>query len=279
MRLRILLSVLTAVTLTFTLSACSKYNPFTIKATPVSQASDETIEDNITVSVTDNTPSIIVHNEALEALDSQEDNTVTKEPEMNIYNSFYIEEFTQDSELFNRIVNKSYKQDCTVPVSDLRYVHVLHIDFNGDTREGELICNKAIAEDLVEIFTALYEAEYPIEKIRLVDEYDADDERSMADNNSSCFNFRFISYTTTVSNHGLGMAVDINPLYNPYVKTVKGALSIEPSNAIEYVDRSLDFDYKIDENDLAYRLFIEHGFSWGGSWNNSKDYQHFEKSL
>ena len=98
----------------------------------------------------------------------------------------------------------------------------------------------------------------------------------MADNNSSSFNFRFVSYTTTVSKHGLGLAVDINTLYNPYVKTVNGRLSIEPANAGPYVDRTKDFPYKIDENDLCYQLFTEKGFFWGGHWNNSKDYQHFE---
>lgn len=192
--------------------------------------------------------------------------------------NFYGIEFTEDSEIFARIKGKSYKDDCTIPVSDLRYLHVLHVGFDGQTHEGEIICNKSIAEDLLEIFEALYEAEYPIEKIKLVDEYNAEDEASMADNNSSCFNFRFISHTTKVSNHGAGLAIDINPLYNPYVKTVDGALSIEPANGEPYVDRSADFPYKIDENDLAYQLFTAHGFTWGGAWTSSKDYQHFEKA-
>ncbi|MBE5914651.1 MAG: M15 family metallopeptidase [Pseudobutyrivibrio ruminis] len=191
--------------------------------------------------------------------------------------NFYGIEFTEDSEIFARIKGKSYKDDCTIPVSDLRYLHVLHVGFDGQTHEGEIICNKSIAEDLLEIFEALYEAEYPIEKIKLVDEYNAEDEASMADNNSSCFNFRFISHTTKVSNHGAGLAIDINPLYNPYVKTVDGALSIEPANGAPYVDRSADFPYKIDETDLAYQLFTAHGFTWGGAWSSSKDYQHFEK--
>ena len=95
----------------------------------------------------------------------------------------------------------------------------------------------------------------PLKKYRLVDEYDADDEASMSDNNSSAFNFRFISHTTTISKHGLGMAVDINTLYNPYVKTVNGKLSIEPANAKAYVDRSGDFPHKIDHDDLCYKSF------------------------
>lgn len=73
------------------------------------------------------------------------------------------------------------------------------------------------------------------------------------------------------------MAVDINTLYNPYVKTVDGELTIEPAGAGDYVDRNADFPYKIDHDDLCYQLFTEHGFTWGGDWTSCKDYQHFEK--
>ena len=122
--------------------------------------------------------------------------------------AFYISKIPDD--IFEKMQGKSYKADCTVPREDLRYLHVLHMGFDGQTKEGELVVNKAIAEDVLAIFRQLYEAEYPIEKVRLVDEYDADDEASMSDNNSSAFNFRFISHTTKISKHGLGMAVDIN---------------------------------------------------------------------
>ena len=189
--------------------------------------------------------------------------------------AFYISKIPDD--IFEKMQGKSYKADCTVPREDLRYLHVLHMGFDGQTKEGELVVNKAIAEDVLAIFRQLYEAEYPIEKVRLVDEYDADDEASMSDNNSSAFNFRFISHTTTISKHGLGMAVDINTRYNPYVKTVNGKLSIEPANAKAYVDRSGDFPHKIDHDDLCYKLFTRYGFIWGGDWTHSKDYQHFEK--
>lgn len=217
---------------------------------------------------------ITIVNQPSKKVSSKENNMNQEESKEN--KDFYSIEFNKNSEIFARIKGKSYKDDCTVPVSDLRYLHVLHVGFDGESHEGEIICNKYIADDLLEIFQALYEAKYPIEKIKLVDEYDADDERSMADNNSSSFNFRFISHTTKISKHGYGLAMDINTLYNPYVKTVNGKLSIEPANAADYVDRSQDFPYKIDENDLAYQLFIAHGFQWGGAWKNSKDYQHFE---
>lgn len=212
-----------------------------------------------------------------ETPEESESQPETPDPEESEDEEFYVSEIPDD--IFEKMQGKSYKEDCTVPREDLRYVHVLHMGFDGETKEGELVVNKAIADDVCDIFEKLYEADYPIEKIRLVDEYDADDEASMSDNNSSAFNFRFISHTTKISKHGLGMAVDINTLYNPYVKTVDGKRSVEPANASDYVDRSADFPYKIDHDDLCYQLFKEHGFSWGGDWQHSKDYQHFEKNL
>ena len=74
----------------------------------------------------------------------------------------------------------------------------------------------------------------------------------------------------------MGFAVDINPLYNPYTKVVAGKRIIEPVNGEPYLDRAADFSYKIQKDDLCYKLFKEHGFEWGGDWKKSKDYQHFE---
>lgn len=199
----------------------------------------------------------------------------TETQEASYADDFYISEIPDD--IFAKMQGKSYKEDCTVPREDLRYVHVRHMGFDGEAKDGELVVNKAIADDVLAIFEELYKADYPIEKVRLVDEYDADDEASMSDNNSSVFNFRFISHTTRIFRHGLGMAVDINTRYNPYVKTVDGKLSIEPANGADYVDRSKDFPHKIDHEDLCYKLFKEHGFTWGGDWTHSKDYQHFER--
>lgn len=180
--------------------------------------------------------------------------------------------------IFAFMQGRSYKSDCIVPKDSLRLVRILHKDIEGKTHVGELVVNKAIATDVLEIFNILYEASYPIERVRLVDWYDAVDERSMLDNNSSSFNFRFISHTDKVSKHGLGMAVDINPLYNPYYKRLKdGTEVIEPATAAPFLDRSADFPYKIEAGDLCCRLFAEHGFSWGGEWTSCKDYQHFEK--
>lgn len=204
---------------------------------------------------------------------SDEDHTVP-----DAVDSFYYTALTD--EIKARITGKSYPdtdEPLQIAYEDLAYVHVLHYDFQAQVQEGELICNQSIAQDLVDIFYELYENQYPIEKIRLIDEYEADDEASMADNNTSCFNYRTVPGRTKLSNHSYGCAIDINPLYNPYVRTSGGKELISPDNAVPYADRSADFPYKIDRNDLCYKIFTEHGFDWGGAWNSSKDYQHFEK--
>ena len=190
---------------------------------------------------------------------------------------FYIKPIPDD--IFEKMQGKSYKENCTVPREELRYLHILHVGFDNNTHEGELIVNKRIAEDVLDIFKELYKAGYQIEKVRLIDEYNAQDELSMRDNNSSAFNFRYISYSTTLSKHAMGLAVDINTLYNPYIKQVDGRLNIEPANAVQYVDRNRQFPHKIDHEYLCYKLFTKHCFEWGGDWEDSKDYQHFEIKL
>ena len=193
---------------------------------------------------------------------------------------FSIHEISDD--LFERMkAGNTYKEDCIVPREDLRYLLVLHKDKDGNTHQGEMVVHKLIAEDVLEIFEELYDANYPIERMVLPDNYMADDETMMRDNNSSCFNFRFISHTSKISKHGLGMAVDINTLYNPYHKIVTNEDGtaeevIEPATGEAYLDRTLDFEYKIEKDDLCYKLFTEKGFEWGGDWTDRKDYQHFE---
>ena len=180
--------------------------------------------------------------------------------------------------IFALMEGRSFKTDCTVPRSSLRYILCLHRDDGGRSIVGEMVVNKAIAKDVLEIFRQLYEAGYPIERMRLIDYWDADDERAMTANNSSSFNFRFISHTNKVSKHGMGMAIDINPLYNPYTKTLAdGKTIVEPAAGKPYLDRQRKYKYKIERGDLCFRLFSKYGFHWGGDWQSVKDYQHFEK--
>lgn len=180
--------------------------------------------------------------------------------------------------VFARMKGKSYKQNCTIARFNLRYLRLLHRNAEGRPQLGEMVCDAAIAADLVAIFRELYQKGYRIERMVLVDEYGADDERSMTANNTTCFNFRTIAGSKRLSYHSRGRAVDINPLYNPMVRTRSdGTRSVSPKRGRRYVDRTLDFRYKISRTDLCYRLFTARGFRWGGGWKHSKDYQHFEK--
>ena len=182
-----------------------------------------------------------------------------------------------DDRIFKRIYGKSFKENCTLERGHLRYIKALHFTPGGKIRLGEMICSKDIADDLLDIFRKLYEARYPIERMELIDNYDADDEKSMLANNSSAFNFRYIANTRKLSNHSRGRAVDINPLYNPYVRRRAGRLLVSPAEGRPYADRRRSFPMKINHSDLCYKLFKEHGFTWGGDWHSLKDYQHFEK--
>ena len=213
---------------------------------------------------------------------AEENQTMSEYAERTTYKEgFYYEPLTD--EVKDRITGISYPESgCTVPYEDLAYVGLLYFDFDGEEQTGELICNQAVAQDMVEIFYELYQNDYRIERVRLVDEYDGDDTASMADNNTSCFNYRVVDGTTNLSKHAYGLAIDVNPYYNPYVvynKNDDGNTYISPPGSEVYADRSQNFAYKIDENDLCYRLFTEHGFTWGGNWNSTKDYQHFQKKL
>ena len=210
--------------------------------------------------------------------DAENDTMAINETRTTYQPGFYYEPLNEDVK--QRITGTSYPEEgCTVPYEDLNYVGLLYIDFDGNEQNGELICNQAIAQDIVEIFYELYRNEYRIERIRLIDEYDGDDTLSMLDNNTSSINYRVVDGTDNLSKHALGCAIDINPFYNPYVVFNKGANGetyISPKGSEIYADRTQDFPYKIDETDLCYKLFVEHGFTWGGNWNSCKDYQHFQ---
>lgn len=181
-----------------------------------------------------------------------------------VQKNFYAQEIPES--VFLRMQGKSYPKGCTVQRSDLRYLRVLHINKGGKTQVGEMVCNKAISADLIDIFRQLYDARYPIERMVLIDDYDAKDDESMAANNTSCFCYRMMTGSSKrISKHGLGLAVDINPKDNPYVK----GKTVKP--------RGAKLPPAINRSSLPYRLFTEKGFRWGGAWRTVKDYQHFEK--
>ncbi len=190
---------------------------------------------------------------------------------------FYYEPLSD--EIKEKITGVSFHENDNITYDDLRYLEVLYVDFEGNTQKGEIICNKAIAQDLLEIFKELYDNEYQIDKIRLIDEYGGDDDLSCDDNNTSCFNYRVVGGTDSLSKHALGLAIDINPFQNPYITYPNGVERISPVGSEPYADRSSGLPHMILEGDLCYNLFIEHGFTWGGHWKTLKDYQHFQKTF
>ena len=152
---------------------------------------------------------------------------------------------------------------------DIVTLQIPHYDKNGKPTTGTLECNKSIAKDLQEIFAELYKAKYRIERMRPASEYGGDDDKMMEANNTSCYNYRVMTGSKNkLSKHALGLAIDINPLYNPYVK---GNI-VKPEAGRKYAKNP-----QIKKGDLIYRLFKQHGFRWGGEWRTLKDYQHFEK--
>lgn len=180
-----------------------------------------------------------------------------------------------------RINGISYHKNRYVKYKDLRYVTVKYYNYKGKVKTGELIVNKLIAQDIVEIFYELYEMKYPVRRMKLVDEYDASDDKSMAADNTSSFNYRIIAGSkNSLSMHALGLAIDINPKINP---CVGGARGIVPPNGKVYAERNVNkckgkyAANMIHKGDAVYNIFKKHGFSWGGEWNNMKDYQHFYK--
>ena len=175
-------------------------------------------------------------------------------------------------------LGNSYAEGATIDRGELSYVRVLHYNLNGEVCIGEMVVNSTIAQEIRDIFLELFELQYPIGKMVLIDTYGGDDKASMADNNTSAFNFRYVEGTTSLSWHAYGLAVDINPLYNPYIPEREGVEKVLPENALPYVDRDAECEYYIQHGDPCYEAFVSRGFEWGGDWEGSKDYQHFFKA-
>lgn len=183
---------------------------------------------------------------------------------------------------------KSYIENPDISYDDLRYIKVLYYNFYHQIQVGELVVNQAIAEDCRQIFMELFQEEYEINSMYLIDRYYEKDQArngeqvdisSINDDNTSAFHYRKIAGTEVLSNHAYGMAIDINPLENPYVKEadLQQTVASPYKDYNSYKDRTAQRAHMISKDDACYRIFKAHGFQWGGEWNGNKDYQHFEK--
>lgn len=168
----------------------------------------------------------------------------------------------------------SWRPGCPVPLEDLRYVTVLHWNDAGQAVQGELVVHADAADAIVRAFGRLYEIGFPITRMQLVDVYGGDDRASMRANNTSAFNCRAVAGTSSWSEHAYGRAVDVNPLVNPWVR----GGSVDPPEGRSYADRSNRVPGGLYAGDDAVRAFTDVGWAWGGTWRNTKDYQHFSAS-
>lgn len=177
-----------------------------------------------------------------------------------------------DEQMAEEMMGKSYHENEHIQLEDLRYVQTGYFGFDGEEHQGAVVVHQAIASDILDIFMELYDARYPIEQLAPIDLYGGDDDASMLANNSSAFNYRVVAGTDRLSRHAYGLAVDINPLINPWV-TSNG---IYPPEGSVYADRTMEQQGMIKAGDPCYSAFTSRGFEWGGEWNSSKDYQHFD---
>lgn len=167
-----------------------------------------------------------------------------------------------------------HPEDARCPALDaLRLVRVEHVSFAGSTQSGELIVHHSLAHELLEIFAELYALRFPIASILRIDHFDGDDERSMAANNCSAFNFRVIQGTQTLSRHALGHAVDINPVQNPWLRDAR----VDPEAGRAYLDRTHVRPGMIVANGAVLEAFKGRGWTWGGEHPRHPDYHHFNK--
>jgi hypothetical protein len=177
-------------------------------------------------------------------------------------------------ELPRGFLASTWHAGCPVGPEEVRSVSISYWDFGGKPARGVLIVNREVAEEVRAIFGELFEHGFLIQKMRPVEEYGGSDDRSMEANNTSAYNCRDVTGVKgKFSNHSWGRAIDINPLTNPYVKGEK----VLPAAGREYLDRARAYPGGILRDSFAVKAFAKRGWTWGGSWPDRQDYQHFEK--
>jgi hypothetical protein len=178
------------------------------------------------------------------------------------------------SDVRERMSGVSWHEGCPVALGELAYLQARHWGFDGTVHDGEMVVAAAVADDVLGVLADLFDTRFPVERMRLVDAYDADDDASMAANNTSAFNCRTVVETNRWSQHAFGTAVDVNPVQNPYVQ----GQQVSPPAGAAYLDRSDVRPGMAVRPGPPVAAFGEIGWGWGGDWVSSKDYQHFSAS-
>jgi hypothetical protein len=171
----------------------------------------------------------------------------------------------------HRVLNPGAPLGC----DRLRLVTFGYVDFDGRPRsDGELVVMDVVADHVLQIFTQLRGLRFPIASAKQMNHYEGDDDASMAANNTSALNVRTVAGSRTISLHAYGVAIDLNPIQNPYVTRSGRAPTAEPAAGRDYVARK---PARPGMAETVVQVFAEQGFAeWGGAWNNPVDYQHFQ---
>ncbi len=154
----------------------------------------------------------------------------------------------------------------------LSLVNIVYVGFDNRMHSGQLVCNKAVANDVKEIFTELLQLRFPVYQCKPISDFGFTDIRSMQANNTSCFDYRQKTGSRSLSKHSYGLAIDINPIENPYKK---GEEILPYNNNESIVTGRLRVTEETGRK--VINIFSKHGWVWGGSWHSLKDYMHFEK--
>jgi hypothetical protein len=162
----------------------------------------------------------------------------------------------------------SYRSGCPVGPSQLRTVVISHWGFDGAPRVGRIVVAKRVAPGVVSVFRTLWRAKFPIRRLRPVSAYRGSDDASMAADNTSGFNCRFVGGTSRWSMHAYGEAIDVNPVENPYIR----GSTVSPVAGRAYLDRSRYRPGMAVADGVVVRAFGAAGWKWGASFG---DYQHF----
>jgi hypothetical protein len=165
----------------------------------------------------------------------------------------------------------TYRAACPTPPSELRTVRLTHWGFDSRPHTGLIVVNRRVADQVVAVFRRLYAIRFPVRLMRPVSRYRGSDDRSMAADNTSGFNCRRVGRNGPWSQHAYGLAVDLNPLENPYL--VGG--EVQPPAGRRFLERTRRRPGMVVEGDAVVRAFADVGWKWGGRWTSSKDYQHF----
>jgi hypothetical protein len=167
----------------------------------------------------------------------------------------------------------SWRPGCPVGPADLRRVRLTYWGFDRRVHPGTLVVHEDVAGELRSVFARLYAARFPIRRMRVVDVYGGSDRRSMAADNTSAFNCRYAMAPgpRRWSAHAYGKAIDVNPVENPYVSGGR----VSPPAGEAFRNRSRVRRGMAVPGGVLVRAFDSIGWSWGGRWGGTPDYQHF----